>query len=222
VASSLEPDILIIDEVLAVGDFSFRKKCYERISQLLSRSAVIFVSHQIDQLKRLCNKGLLLDRGRVFKTGQIFEVATAYEEEMAKKNEIALENYFSESIPNGTVEVSATEITFKGNIDILFKLKTSQKLENLIFRIAFVAINGDIVAEWSSRNAGEFDVEYGDNYIRGVIKIRKIPLKPANYKLSFMVNDFENKHYLAVIKRNLWVKIKGENFMTHYVQLSSE
>jgi lipopolysaccharide transport system ATP-binding protein len=48
VASSLEPDILLLDEVLAVGDAEFRAKCYHRISQLRNRAAVVFVSHSME------------------------------------------------------------------------------------------------------------------------------------------------------------------------------
>jgi lipopolysaccharide transport system ATP-binding protein len=63
VASSLRPDILLLDEVLAVGDAAFRTKCFNRIHEILPHCAVIFVSHSMPQITRICSKLLLLDRG---------------------------------------------------------------------------------------------------------------------------------------------------------------
>lgn len=65
VAAVLQPDILLLDEVLAVGDLWFREKCILRISQLLQRCAVIFVSHNSPQIERICNQAILLERGSV-------------------------------------------------------------------------------------------------------------------------------------------------------------
>ncbi|MEM9753021.1 MAG: hypothetical protein AAF916_06505, partial [Planctomycetota bacterium] len=64
VAAQLEPDILLIDEVLAVGDVGFRLKCYNAISELLADSALIFVSHLMPQVSRLCDLGLVMERGK--------------------------------------------------------------------------------------------------------------------------------------------------------------
>lgn len=65
VAAQMNPDVLIIDEVLAVGDLGFRMKCLSRLGSLLANSAVIFVSHQMSQVARISNKILMLDHGRV-------------------------------------------------------------------------------------------------------------------------------------------------------------
>jgi lipopolysaccharide transport system ATP-binding protein len=65
VAAQMEPDILLIDEVLAVGDISFRIKCLNRISEILPRVALIFVSHSMEQIARVATSVLVLDGGRV-------------------------------------------------------------------------------------------------------------------------------------------------------------
>lgn len=64
VAAQMETDILIIDEVLAVGDLGFRMKCYTKIGAMLKNTAVIFVSHTMPQIARLSNKILLLKKGK--------------------------------------------------------------------------------------------------------------------------------------------------------------
>ncbi|MDN5578843.1 MAG: ABC transporter ATP-binding protein [Chryseobacterium sp.] len=63
IASHLEPDILIIDEVLAVGDLGFVIKCFDKIGQILPHTAVIFVSHSMQLVSRICNTILLMDHG---------------------------------------------------------------------------------------------------------------------------------------------------------------
>ena len=65
VAAQMEPDVLIIDEVLAVGDIGFRVKCLNRISELLKSCAIIFVSHSMPQIVRLATNGILMQYGEV-------------------------------------------------------------------------------------------------------------------------------------------------------------
>jgi lipopolysaccharide transport system ATP-binding protein len=64
IAAQMEPDVLIIDEVLAVGDIGFRVKCLNRIQELLETSAVIFVSHSMPLVARICNQVMVLNQGR--------------------------------------------------------------------------------------------------------------------------------------------------------------
>lgn len=65
IASTLDPDILILDEILAVGDASFRHKCYSRIARVMERSAVIIVSHSMDYIAQASSVVAMMDRGRI-------------------------------------------------------------------------------------------------------------------------------------------------------------
>ena len=79
IATMVRPEILIVDEVLAVGDFKFRQKCEKRMTELLSGgTTLLYVSHNIDEVKRLCQKAVWLDRGKVIKLGDVTEVCDAY------------------------------------------------------------------------------------------------------------------------------------------------
>jgi lipopolysaccharide transport system ATP-binding protein len=87
VAAHLEPDILLIDEVLAVGDLAFRVRCYRRLSQLRDRgTAVVLISHNSLALSVHCISGLLLQRGRCVSHGPVGEVLQLYEAEVASVN----------------------------------------------------------------------------------------------------------------------------------------
>ncbi len=80
IATVVEPDILILDEVLSVGDAKFRKKCEKKMKSMFDHGVtVLFVSHSLDQVKRLCNKAILLDHGEMIALGDIDEVSKLYE-----------------------------------------------------------------------------------------------------------------------------------------------
>jgi lipopolysaccharide transport system ATP-binding protein len=79
VAAHLEPDILIVDEVLAVGDLAFQKKCLGRMSEVAGEGrTVLFVSHNMGAIKTLCSRALLIDHGRVTVDGGTDEAISAY------------------------------------------------------------------------------------------------------------------------------------------------
>ncbi len=79
VAAHLEPEILLVDEVLAVGDARFQKKCLDKMDDVGSEGrTVLFVSHQMSAITRLCKRALLLDEGRLVKDGPTGEVVSAY------------------------------------------------------------------------------------------------------------------------------------------------
>lgn len=86
VATMIEPDILIVDEVLSVGDVLFRKKCMNKMNEMLKNgTTLLFVSHNMDQVKSLCDKGIWLNKGEVVMQGDIQEVADEYLNTIEKK-----------------------------------------------------------------------------------------------------------------------------------------
>jgi len=79
IATVVKPQILIVDEVLAVGDFKFQEKCEKRITELIEGdTTVILVSHSIDQIIKLCNRVVWLDHGHMKMIGPTLEVTDAY------------------------------------------------------------------------------------------------------------------------------------------------
>ena len=84
ITSNLETDIILIDEVLSVGDVAFKKKSYNKMKELISNKnrTVIIVSHNINTIKELCDSVLWLHNGRVKKIGKTDEVLKEYEEYM--------------------------------------------------------------------------------------------------------------------------------------------
>lgn len=85
IATMVKPDILIVDEVLAVGDVKFRAKCEKRMKELLEGgTTLLYVSHNINEVKRLCTHALWIDKGVERMKGDVKTVADAYMAEMKK------------------------------------------------------------------------------------------------------------------------------------------
>ena len=79
IATIVEPEILILDEVLSVGDAKFRKKSEKKIMGMFDKGVtVLFVSHSLEQVQRLCNKAILLEKGRIIAQGDIESVSKIY------------------------------------------------------------------------------------------------------------------------------------------------
>ena len=79
IATIVNPDILIVDEILSVGDFHFQDKCEKKIMELLnSGTTVIYVSHSIEEIEKICDRILWLEKGKVKKIGQAKEICDEY------------------------------------------------------------------------------------------------------------------------------------------------
>lgn len=82
VATSVRPEILIVDEILSVGDFLFQEKCEKRMNEMMEGgTTVLMVSHSIEQIERLCTKVIWLDKGKTVMMGETRKICNAYKNE---------------------------------------------------------------------------------------------------------------------------------------------
>lgn len=127
VAAQMEPDVLLIDEVLAVGDVSFRAKCYERISELMRTCCVIFVTHSMPQISKICTTAMMMHKGKVRAQGENGMVIEAYYDDnssIGKITEIYSDKIFLEHFKtslnefNGEIKDMQIKIQLLSDIDI--------------------------------------------------------------------------------------------------------
>lgn len=86
IATAVDPQVLILDEVLSVGDAKFKKKSEEKIKSMFDKGVtVLFVSHNTSQVRRLCTKAILLENGKVIASGEVNEVCDIYDEKVKSK-----------------------------------------------------------------------------------------------------------------------------------------
>ena len=159
VAAHLEPEILIVDEVLAVGDSLFQKKCIDKMTSIGNNGqTIIFVSHNLSAVEALCNKGILINKGTIQAKGDIKDVLNAYVE----KN-----NVFSTSIDLSNLERSkyAHELTFKSiqfeempltygkpiKIKLQLNSNTKRNFSDLDFGLNIIDKNQNCIVHCSNR-----------------------------------------------------------------------
>ena len=148
IATSLDADILIIDEVLAVGDLAFQRKCFDKMEEMIIRQGktVLLVSHNIRQIERICKRVLLMDHGKIFAEGKSAEICGlfyAQNDEIIKKQS---EVHHSNSRKEQTNEIEllsiellaengdATDaITYNENVIFNIHYKVNTPLEHPIF-----------------------------------------------------------------------------------------
>lgn len=128
VAAHLEPEILIIDEVLAVGDLEFQKKCIGKMEEVSKQQGrtILFVSHNLNYISALCNKAVLLQDGKLAETGTTHEIVSSYISQIT--NRTAQYIYAETDRPgNDTVRLDSLKI-----IDSLFNARSNFKVTEKI------------------------------------------------------------------------------------------
>ena len=128
VAIHTRPDILLVDEVLAVGDWAFQQKCYAEMKKYRKEgTTIIFVSHNMDAIRSMCEKGILLDHGKIAIAGSVEEVINGYYDVMGKAR---VKPYFKNS--QNRVQINSFQLLDKNNKPSNF-FKSG---ENAIFKYA--------------------------------------------------------------------------------------
>ena len=201
VAIHVEPDILLIDEVLAVGDMNFRKKCYERLHEILSQgqTTIIFVSHDIYRVQALCKKTLFLNKGCIQKIGHTPEVVSYYYNEMNKA--MILKDPKAHERRWGTGEARITDVhltdsagektdTFEtgSNIVITLNYSAAKKISNPDFRFVIQTIDGvDIVCASSANSGNIADFIEGNGTVQCFLE--SIPLLENAYTITVGIRN---------------------------------
>nr|WP_315255310.1 ABC transporter ATP-binding protein [uncultured Flavobacterium sp.] len=197
IAAQMEPDILLIDEVLAVGDIGFRAKCYDAITTIFKNSCVIFVSHSMPQVSRMCDLVLNLNKGTCEHIGLSSQGIRIYN------------NSFKTEITNAIVEtIKLVEFTINGkNDDVKINYGEDICLEfsfNSSFIIKEPSLNIHIIDTtqqyiYQVNNERDKvtlkDIEIGDNKIK--LKLKKIQLNPENYSFSVALRDSKDREFYS-------------------------
>lgn len=107
IATIVSPEILILDEVLSVGDAKFKKKSEAKIMSMFDEGVtVLFVSHSVSQVERLCNKAILLEKGKIIAQGDVFDVTKIYREMTGETKKDDKSVRYKREIKNDTVKDS--------------------------------------------------------------------------------------------------------------------
>lgn len=137
VATAMKPDVLILDEVLAVGDAAFRAKCFKRIGSIAKDCAIIFVSHDQSQMARICTQAMLMASGRRLYYGTTAEAIDQYNAAQAAKSGSTYTLHTHEAIQSFELLESSPPKTVQAGSSLTLKMKIKSQ-RNLPVGIAFI------------------------------------------------------------------------------------
>ncbi|MFZ3216193.1 MAG: polysaccharide ABC transporter ATP-binding protein [Candidatus Acidiferrales bacterium] len=187
VAAHLEPEILLVDEVLAVGDIEFQKKCLGKM-QDISRSGrtIVFISHQMGQVRRLCERVLWIDGGQIRDEGPAGRVISAYESASLQPDENLAGDgrcftRWSICGRGNVVSDDMREVTFH------FHLRLPHAVSQGHFGIAILNDAGSVLAGW-----GFDDVEIPAGEQELTLRVPALPLRPGAYALTCSIFNHGN------------------------------
>jgi len=196
VAAFLEPEILVIDEVLAVGDSEFQKKCLGKMEDV-SRSGktILFVSHNLSAVSQLCSKSILLDKGQILKQGETSTIISAY-------NDLTMSGQSQDVVVATGMqlgEVSFELKTVEGYNQLNFSFNIVQEGVNVLSGLAVLIYNNlnERVGIVDLRSSNLFNVSSTNKNYRVVGCIQSLPLIEGTYHLGLYIasNLFQGNKY---------------------------
>ena len=196
VAAHLEPEILLVDEVLAVGDAGFQKKCLGKMEEVHKGGrTVFFVSHNMAAITSLCTRSLLIDGGRLVRSGSPHSLVDEYlsmvrtyaslpvSERKDRKGNGRV-RFTNVSVLNDQLKVIEHATSGQDiSISLEYDMRNSKKLENVIIQIAFTGVLGQPLFACLSRVAKDGVLTLNPG-ARILCRIPRLPLLPGTYTFS--------------------------------------
>jgi lipopolysaccharide transport system ATP-binding protein len=206
IAVHLEPEVLLVDEVLAVGDAEFQARCLRRIEELKRRGVtMIFVSHDLGAVEQICDRAVLIERGTIAASGSAREVVTAYQRLAAGLEPIPTA---SEAVDDSKLQITAlTLLTADGRATLTatagqplvakLALSAAAVYDDVDVCLAFYDLErGTLLAECTSRRAGErLMIVPGETTIEFVVP--QLLFAPGVYTVGATVTPAQSTRPLA-------------------------
>lgn len=205
IATAVDCEILIVDEVLAVGDVAFQRKCFDRIEDIIKRQGktILLVSHNIRQVERLCTRAMLLDKGKVVADGETRSVCRQFFERTNAKMKLdaqamhssrSVERSASSSIelidifPVDSAGAAVDAVPFRKNLTVQVRFRALRDVRGLVFGLG--VHTSDMLYLATHDSDLELQVptlERGDYVIRCVFE--RPPLVPGVYSLRLGIAE---------------------------------
>lgn len=191
VATALQPDVLLLDEVLAVGDASFRHKCYARINRIIKNCAVILVSHSMDSIGAICSSVGFMDHGKFAFFADVTEGISTYNTAMDAKSLRSQSDGGSifrtyPPIEAAEIKILTPVVQYGESLEVSVQLKMSENLNGIAFSFTAIDSSEQSVMNWNlSRHSNPVDLERGMCEFR--FTIPKLHLHDGVYRWNLWI-----------------------------------
>jgi lipopolysaccharide transport system ATP-binding protein len=211
VAAHLEPEILLVDEVLAVGDLAFQRKCLGKMSSVAKQGlTVFFVSHNMGLIQALCNNGIFLHEGSVHSSGDINSAVNAYLHTLEQLESTKIAER-TDRTGAGKVRFTDVEIISSTNETSTTTLQTGQSVQfvfqvdgyvpNLICEFLIFDYLGQPVAKFNSGKSSPEDKVSKNEHSKYICEIKELLLLPGRYRLDVvLIGDDHPQDILLAVK----------------------
>ena len=225
-----EPDILLIDEVLAVGDIKFKSKCHRKLAKLQSRGvSFILVSHQVSSILNTCSSAIYLSQGAVIEVASSISIIKHYEKDLFRNSTTKVTNSMlvPENLQNNSRETKIIHLFFRNGQgaqiecletgkETIFCVQCKNYKEinnaNLFIVIRQIGVNNDILLHLSSfYDNTSLKLKIGINEIQ--LKMPYLGLKPGLYSMKIFLKK-ESIHILDAVESFLFLVEEEKNSIT--------
>jgi ABC-type polysaccharide/polyol phosphate transport system ATPase subunit len=228
IAAHVDPQILLVDEVLAVGDYAFQQKCYARMDQLRSQgTSLILVSHNMEAIRRVCDKGLVMYRGQDIYEGSAADAVVAYSDAIRKaaresKLDVPQEEGLSQRVMTFDAEIVHVEIQdIAGNpisvlqsgqevvisVEVLYQKPVHAPIYSLTIRASDGRMIYDTTTRWMNLETPSFSAN-----TRSCVQFKiNTFLLDGEYQLGVDVAASDFSHYYDRMESALSFWVKGTN-----------
>jgi len=224
IAAHLDPDVLLIDEVLAVGDVGFRGKCYNRLASLQHSAGFILVSHNMEPIVRTCNVGLVLANGRSAFFGTSKKAAEAYFDQFA----IPEAAVYSKDVQITSVALTPDPPIIESHLG-----DASSLILNLCLHFTQPTLRPELVicvvasgGEYVTHSAFDFhDNVLAENCVETVrmtVRFPDLRLASGNYAFSIAVRDGSKRRFMAWLPRVAPFRVRSPYVVpAHYIPVTT-
>ena len=220
VAAHMNPDILLVDEVLSVGDIAFQAKCARKIRELLASGAtIVLVSHQLNMIQSLCKRVILLQNGEIIRDGEVGEVIPYYQDIVYKSSEDEIKRKMNTQDSRVQVDthslVDIQEVTFsdgktgkkekfevKDSIVINMDYEARERIESPIFTLDIIRADG-VVCCFSRTDKLGIKVDSIEGKGKITIRMDDARLASGLYMAKFSIWDKEMIHPYVVRNKDI-------------------
>ncbi len=195
VAAHLEPDILLIDEVLAVGDVAFQRKCLEKMEAVAGRGrTVLFVSHNMRAVKSLCHSAIVLEGGEIAFRGPVDEAIGEYLNIVMGEGERGKLDPGMRQVNTGELWIdqidlvngngqSVSQLRIASNCAIIIRFKVRKRVQNIRIGLGFNTLDGARIATLHHTDEGQALFSGEPGFYEMILKLKN-PLLSGSYTLS--------------------------------------
>lgn len=205
IAAHLEPEILLVDEVLAVGDAEFQARCLQRIHELKRQSVtIIFISHDLTSVEQLCDMAVLLEKGEALAIGSPSEVVGHYHRRLTTAQAgLDVENV------DASAPLKVTNLTFRdphrhktiafrtgGPLEVILRYTATKPIDDVVFEIAYYSSDG--TTKIASASTADGDEPLDVRPPGGAVEFTcpALPFQPGAYYVGAVVREARTSHVI--------------------------